>query len=642
MPDEQDISKGGGRKNPDGAVRFCLSTDGMKLGVSRYLPPEPGGRPLTPAAIRKQLTDAGVALEPEPGAPERVLERLRAGQDYRKIVLVRGEAPQNPTHGRVEPMGDLRMPVFTGQIIARKILPNPGKPGRTIDGRILEPTEKIEGKLQDVKARGGANVLFDPAELSFTAQTYGLATIRDGVVSIKPGLYLDEEEIHVLGVVFHKDHLGNTVTPEMFIPELERLGVEVPPSAETLEEAFEKARSTRQLQREVIVAQGKEPEPGRDGWLEVLLAREVDDTREDEQGRVDYRHRASLPMARPGDLLARVHEPEPGRGGIDLYNKTIPAKGGKPLHVAPGPGVKRKGHNGFEATEQGLLVYEKGVIMVSPVLVVNKDVGLSSGHIRAEFGSVQVRGSVTSGMRVSAPQNVLVLDAVESSFVEAGGDVEVRGGILMPDGGLVRAGGKVMAQFATNARIEAGGDVVIGNNVTNCRIDTLGSFQAVKGKGVVQGGILTSHQNVEVNELGTELGVATSVIISQKHQSQLPMLKARGKIKHELKRIAERIGDGDPRSILMATPAPRRPAMAELLKYRIRLERKFQKINEFMKKDTQRRQRALSRCRIIVRRRLHPGVTIKIGGRVLRIDKPVDHSQIYWDYESRSILIRNF
>ncbi|WP_162141272.1 FapA family protein [Paucidesulfovibrio longus] len=639
---ERAKQKDGGRKSPDAALRFCLSTDGMKLGVSRYLPPEAGGRPLTPKSIRKQLEAAGVALEPEPGAAEKILERLRSGQDYRKIVLVRGEQPQNPTHGRVEPVGDLRMPVFTGQIIARKVAPNPGKPGRTIDGRIIEPTEKIEGKLQDVKAKAGANVAFDPTDLTFTAQTYGLATIRDGEVSIKPGLHIDDEEIHVLGVIFHKDHLGNTVTSEMFVSELDRLGVQVPPSEETLAEAFEKAQSTRQLQRDVIVAQGKEPEPGNDGWLEVLLKREVDDAREDDQGRIDYRHRASMPMARVGDMLARVHDPEPGKGGIDLYEKTIPAKGGKPLHVAPGPGVKRKGRDGFEATEEGILVYEKGVIMVSPVLVVNRDVGLSSGHIRAEFGSVQVRGSVTSGMQVSAPQNVVVLDAVESAFVEAGGDVEVRGGILMPDGGLVRAGGKVMAQFATNARIEAGGDVIIGNNVTNSRIETQGSFLAVKGKGVIQGGSITSHQNVEVNELGTEMGVATQVNISQRQRDQLPMLKVRGKIKHELERIAERLGNGDPKSILLAAPAAKRPAVAEVLKYRIRLERKFEKINAFMKKDVQRRQKALSRCRIKVRSRIHPGVTIKIGGRVLRIDKPVDHSQIYWDYESRAILIRNF
>lgn len=642
MKDDRLPTGAGGRKSPDAAVRFCLSTDGMKLGVSRYLPPQEGGRPLTPKTIRKQLEAAGVSLEPEEGAAEKILERLRSGKDYSKIVLVRGEPPQNPAHGRVEPVGDLRMPVFMGQVIARKIPPTQGKPGRSIDGRIIEPTEHIDGKLQDVKARAGANVAFDVTELTFTAQTYGIATIREGEVSIKPGLYIDEDEIHVLGLIFHMDHLGNTLTPEMFIPELERLGVQVPPAEEELAEAFETSKTTRQIQREVIVAQGKEPEPGRDGWLEVLVQREVDDTREDEQGRIDYRHRASLPMVREGDLVARVHAPEPGKGGIDLYNKTIPAKGGRVLAVSPGHGVRRRGRDGFEAMEQGLLVYEKGVLMVSPVLVVNKDVGLATGHIRAEFGSVHIRGSVNAGMRVSAPQNVVVTDAVESAFLEAGGDVEVRGGILMPDGGLVRAQGKVIAQFATNAKIEAGGDVVIGNNVTNCHIETMGSFQAVKGKGVVQGGTLITHESVEVNELGTEMGVATSVIISQKHRDHLPALKARGKLKRELERIAERIGAGDPKAILLATPEAKRPAMVELLKYRIRLEKKFEQINTFMKQDVKRRQKALSRCRIKVRRRLYPGVTIKIGGRVLNIEQPVDHSQIYWDYESRTVLIRNF
>lgn len=641
MTEKSDTSRDAGRKSPDAAVRFCMSTDGMKLGVSRYMPPEPGGRPLTPGAIRKQLAAAGVSLEPEEGAPEKILERLQSGQDYRKVVLVRGQPAQNPSHGRVEPAGDLRVPAFTGQIVARKIPPNPGRSGRTIDGRVLEPTEHIEGKLKDVKAKAGSNVAYDAMERTFTAQTYGMVVIRDGEVSIQPALALDEDEIYVTGTVFHKDIHGNDVSVDMFAPELERLGVAVPPSEETLAEALDNARSSRRIQRNVVVAQGKEPVPGKDGWLEILVDREVDEAGEDEHGRIDYRHRASLPMVRAGDFVARAHDPEPGQGGIDLYNKTIPARGGKRLSVSPGQGIKRKGRDGFEATEQGVLLYEKGVLSVSPVLVINRDVGLATGHVQAEFGSVHVRGSVAAGMRVQAPENLLVEDAVESAQVQAGADIEVRGGILMPDGGYVRAGGKVMAQFATNARIEAGDDVIIGNNVTNCEIETTGSFQATKGRGVVQGGTITSHQTVEVNELGTEMGVATTVVISQKRRDHYPALKARGKIKRELERIAERIGAGDPRAILEATPEPRRQAMVEVLKYRLRLEKKFRKINEFMKKDVKRRQQALSRCRIKVRRRLHPGVTIKIGGRVMQVDRVIERSQIYWDPESRAILITN-
>ncbi|SKA97843.1 hypothetical protein SAMN02745704_02879 [Paucidesulfovibrio gracilis DSM 16080] len=639
MADKQQGNSNPGRQNPDAKVRFCLSKDGLKLGVSRYLPPDAGGRELTPSLLRQQLQAAGVRIDPVPGAAERIVELIENGQDFRKVVLVRGTPAENPSHGHIQPLGDLRMPVFSGDIIARKISPTQGKAGQTIDGRALEPTEHIDGKLQDVKAKAGDNVIFDPTEQTFTAKVYGIASIRHNVVSVKPALTLDDEAIYVVGTIYHKDAMGQEITPERFQPELERLGVLVPPSSESIEEALDIARSTRRLQHNIVIAQGKEPIPGKDGWLEILVEREVDDSREDDQGRIDYRHRASLPMVKPGDMVARVHEPEPGIGGIDLYDKTIPAKGGKRLSVSPGQGIRRRGADGFEAVEQGLLLYEKGVLWVSPILVVKRDVGLATGHVQAEFGSVHIQGSVGANMRVSAPESVVVTDAVESARIQAGADVEVRGGILMPDGGYVRAGGKVMAQFATNARIEAGGDVVIGNNVTNATIETLGSFFAVKGKGVVQGGTITSHHNVEVNELGTEIGVPTTVVITQRRRNNLPALKARGKIKRELERIAERIGTGEPKAILQATPPARREAMAEVLKYRLRLEKRFQKINEFMKKDTKKRRETLSRCRIKVRRRIHPGVTIKIGGRVLAVDRTIDRSQIYWDHVSKSILI---
>ena len=630
-----------GRKGPDGTVRFYLSPDGMKLGVNRYLPPLPGGRPLTAKSIRSQLQEAGVTLDPVEGAIDKILERLSSGQDYRKIVLVRGLEPVDASHGRIEPLGDLRMPVFSGQVIARKIPPTHAQPGRSIDGREIPPTKTIEGRLQDVIPKAGDNVAYDSTEQTFTATAYGMAAIREGTVSVKPGLYIDEDEIHVLGLVYHRDHLGNEITPEMFLPELEKLGVLVGPAEEHLAQAFETTRQDRQIAKDVIVAMGKEPEPGRDGWLEILVERQVDDQREDAAGRIDYRHRASLPMVEPGQTVACVHPPEPGQGGIDLFKKTIPAKNGRTLSVSAGKGVKRLGKDSFEATDKGLLMYERGVLSVSQVLMVKKDVDLSTGHITAEFGSVQVRGNVISGMKVSAPDHVLVESTVESAEVVSGGDVEVRGGILMPDGGKVRAKGNVMAQFATNADIEAEGDVIIGNYATNCRINVKGTLTAIQGKGVVQGGVISTHTGIEVNELGSELGVATDVIISHRQRDHAPMIDARGKIKRELERICERIGDGDARSILEATAPAKREAMAEVLKYRIRLERKFKKINEFMKKDVELRQKALSHCRIKVRRRIHPGVNIKIGGRVLRIDRAVDRSQIYLDLDARAIVIRN-
>lgn len=622
----------------------------MKLGISRYQPPTGRGRPLTAKSVRDQLKQAGVTLPPIPGAAERAVELLRQGKTFQKVVLVRGTPPREPGNAVIVPEGDARLPVFPGQIVARKLPPSQGEPGRTIDGRVLKPKSTTKVKMQDLNVQAGENTRYDAAEKTFTAEIYGMMAIEGDRVHVVPGLVPSEDLTRLEGVVHHRDHLGQPIVPERFAPELERLGVALPLNEESVNKALERARAERKLQREVPVVQGREARDGDDGWLELLVGTHEqrqaaaddgggEESGEPEPARIDYRERGALPTAEQGELVARLHPPEPGEAGMDIYARPIPAHGGKPLSIVAGENVEALEDGTYRARDVGLVVVERGVLTVTQLLIIHGDLDMAKGNVRAEIGSVRVCGMVQSGMTVVAPKHIVVDDTVESATLQAGEDISVGGGLLMPDGGEITAGGHVAASFASNARIRAGGDAVFRDNITNCRIEVAGRVVATRGKGIVQGGEVITGEGVEVKELGSDLGVATTVSVHIPQQVDRDTVITRRKLKRELARVADAIGQGDPREILERTPPKDRRKVAEIIKIRMKLMKKLAAVDEYIRSQAEDRQKRLSAARIKVHRSIHPGVTIKLGGRVLTTTRRIDRSQIHWHAAERRIVI---
>lgn len=622
----------------------------MKLGISRYLAPQGQGRPLTAKSIRTQLENAGVRQTPVPGAPERVIELLRQGKDYRKVVLVRGLEPREPSDASIKPEGDLRFPVFPGQVIAHKLPPSQGEPGRTIDGRVIKPKATTSEHKKDMAVQAGENCTFDATDNVFIAQVYGIALIKEDSVHILPGLEISEDLTKILGMIHYRDHLGQAITALRFKDEISRLESSLPVNEDNIRLATAKAREERKLQREVPVVTGKEPINGADAWLEILAEPPPSSEKtqpknsseahtESESLRIDYRERDILPVAEPGETIAQLHEPEQGISGLDIYGRPIPAHSGKVRSILPGENVVAREGGFFEAKDAGLVVVERGVLAVTQLLVINRDVDIATGNIRAELGSVKVRGTIQAGMTVIAPQHIVVDDTVEAANVEAGGDITVGGGLLMDNKGLIKAGGNVVASFANNARIQAGNNVSIKNNITNCHIEIGGMLFATKGKGMIQGGEIITVKGLEAKELGTELGQATTVAVVVKTEVDRNVILARRKIKREVMRVVNAIGDGDPKELLIRTAPAKRKAVAELIKYRMKLQKKLESIDQYMRGQGEKRQKTLAEARIKVWTSIHPGVTIHLGGRVLTVDRRIDRSQIYWNQDERRIII---
>lgn len=609
----------------------------MKLGVSRYFPPNGGEEPSV-ELLKRQVASAGVTLPVDEVAAEKVVQSAQDGSEIRRAVLVRGVPATEPRDASMTALGDLDYPVFPGDRFARKYEPVEASEGQTIDGRVLTPSSTREP--EDIKIEMGENVEFDAVTESYVSRVWGMARYKDGKLWVDPIPKISEDAVFVRGTLHARDYRGEKITTARIEKEMRDMGVVIDIDSEEIEAKLEHVRKTKKPLFDQVLVAGRHPVPGRDGWFEFHVSSREEAGTEDDSGRLDFRNRGKYPMVRPGQTIGRLHPPTFGQGGIDIYGKTIPASGGKDLTIHLGENVlMHDDKETFESKAEGIVSLERNVLSVTDCLVVSGNVDLNTGNVHVEHGSVKVLGSVLAGFSVSAPKHVVVQGSVESATVSAGGSVEVSGGILMPDGGKLTAGGDVTANYATNANIEAGGDVFIANDVNNSIIHAQGKFHAVSGQGHVQGGTITSAKGMVINELGSDMGVETNVVVQIEHSEDEVLRQERKKVKDAIAKIDEALGNESPQVILERTAPEKRSAVAEVLKHRITLVKRRKAISEQLNQLALARQAELAGVKIEVKRFIHPGAHLRFGAKRFTVSERAEASVISWSESCRDIVL---
>ncbi|MUM77706.1 DUF342 domain-containing protein [Pseudodesulfovibrio sp. F-1] len=622
----------------DAQFRFAMSEDGMKLGVSRYFPPQGAGEGPSVALLKRQVAEAGVRLPVDEEAARRVVDAIQRDEEIRRIVLVRGIDVQEPRNASLVALGNLDFPVFPGDRFARKHPPRRARDGETIDGRVTTPKEHFEP--EDIKVTVGANVEFDSLTNAYVSTVWGMARLHEGTLGVDPLTHISEDARIVKATLHHRDFRGQPVTGKRVEKELRDMGVVIDIDLERLEALLAQSKEQGQPLPDQVLVAGKPPVPGRDGWLELLVStRELAGT-EDESGRLDFRDRGTHPMVEAEQVVARLHPPTSGEGGIDIYGKTIPPGRGKPMVVRRGENIDVLDDEiTFISRARGVMSLEGNVLSVTECLLINGNVDLGTGNITLEYGSVKILGSIHAGFSVSAPKHVIVAGSIESATVSAGGNIEVSGGILMPDGGTVRAQGSVSCAYATNARIRAGGDVIIANDITNSDIRAEGRLQGTRGKGHVQGGKIVTGRGMEIKELGSELGVTTVVGIQIHHDGDDTLRAERKRLKEAIRKIDDALGSDQPKVILARTRPEKRAAVAEVIKHRMTLVKRRKAISEEINQRMLARQEELAGVRIRVHRLIHPGVVVVIGSKKLAITRRTEAATITWDTRTGEIVL---
>ena len=262
----------------------------------------------------------------------------------------------------------------------------------------------------------------------------------------------------------------------------------------------------------VILATGIRPQTGADGWYEFFF--DINLKKEPkllEDGSVDYQNIKWSELVRKGDVVAKYHEPEPGKPGINILGDEVPAKKGRELRHLTCKGVTLEpDRKTYIASMDGKIEYRGGGLEVTNILV-QDSVTQATGNV--EFnGSVYVRGEVGDGAVIRAEKDILVDGFVEGAVLEAGGDIILRKGNNGDGRGRLKANGSVMGRFFERANVKAGKHI----NANYCLNSVLwadGRIEIAGKNGSLAGGSAYAAQGINAFNIGNAAGIRTGISV---------------------------------------------------------------------------------------------------------------------------------
>lgn len=284
----------------------------------------------------------------------------------------------------------------------------------------------------------------------------------------------------------------------------------------------------------VIVARGMAPQNGQDGTIRLLydLDREMSGPAQLEDGKVDYREIRKLNNVHKGQPIARKVPPTPGVPGIAVTGEEIPAQSGREAVFKLGRNVVVDPENTtIYAAIDGLVTRtERDMINVFPVYEVNGDVDYSVGNI--DFvGTVVIRGNVLPGFKVKAAGDIRVIGGVEAGELTAEGSIEITGGILGQQKGIVKAGQHVKSSFVQDACVIANEDVIVSQSIMHSQVRAGRQVICHGPKGLIVGGVIQAGEKVKARTIGNTMSTNTVIEVGLHPQLREELSELHSKLK---------------------------------------------------------------------------------------------------------------
>ncbi len=317
---------------------------------------------------------------------------------------------------------------------------------------------------------------------------------------------------------------GEPITPDEVKEKLISEGVVKGLNEETLLAAVEASNSGEPVNH-ILIASGEAPvEPGVSRLKMNIRVSENSAVTLRSDGSADFKNQDRITSVAKGDLIGTILSPQnEARNGWDVCGKTLEAKDAPELNIEIGNGIEKKeeenGDISLTATTSGELIQEDTRIFINDFHLVKGDVDLKEGNIKFP-GSVKIGGSVTQGFFVMSGGEVQIAGGVEASLVSAGESIIIGQGVVGGGKAVLRSKKDIELAFAEQATLLAVGNIKAKNSCLRCRIKCNGKVLLVGDKGNLIGGDTKTTGGIDVNNLGNDKGVKTTVSFGQNYLIQ--------------------------------------------------------------------------------------------------------------------------
>lgn len=249
----------------------------------------------------------------------------------------------------------------------------------------------------------------------------------------------------------------------------------------------------------MVVAKGQRPTEGKDASIEVKVELESNRVgRKIKGGHIDFRDKGPLPVVEVGTPLAVLTPAVPGTPGVTVRGQQVKAPKPRMLRFRKGHGVaiEQEGRVVVAAAQGMVIRRDEDHFEIREVFEVQGDVDFESGHI--DFpGAVRIEGAVLSDFKVRCYE-LEVGELEPRSTVDVRDNLVVKGGIM---GAQVKVGGKVIARFARDSKVECKNDLTVENEIVQCDIDCEGKVVVTSTEGRVVNSTIAAVKGMTASEI---------------------------------------------------------------------------------------------------------------------------------------------
>ena len=402
---------------------------------------------------------------------------------------------------------------------------------------------------------------------------------------------------------------------------------------------IEKAVKEKIYYKDILVARGRNLVETQIGYYDFKFRLgEITSPTIRSDGSVDYQSMSVIQSVGPGDVLAIYHPAIPGSSGMDVKSREIRCKAAKELPPLKGTGfdVSFDG-NTYTANMEGRVEYNNFKLYVRDLYELRGDLDLVKGRIDFR-GDVVVHGNVSTGTLIRATKSVTVDGTVEGATIVAEGDIVLKKGIQGSGRAKLISGSDVYADFIEFSEVKAKGNVeanIILNSVVSA-----GKSVKVKGKrGAIIGGTNYSVGEMTATHAGNRAEVKTVIAsgISDDYDKRHHLLTSKAesaresikKTKNEIEMIRDVRISNDPKDV--------KDAKVSQLQRRLKRDERLLEHVEKELADIENTISVGSEASVSIDNIVHPGVTVRIDNKDLKVTNQMQHVKFYRPEGSSSI-----
>ncbi len=534
--------------------------------------------------------------------------------------------------------------VVRDEIVARVVnADSPEEAGQSVDSGYsyynIVPYKSI---------KPGDGIYFDQFSNCYRASEYGFV-IYDALkekIRLLPCLQVSRDKITAYFVVFP--------TKFMKLPEygdieaqLQRNNIITILDSKVIEERLKSIDASRPKVTRIEVAKGKEAVNGYEEYFIPLISIDKKAGRMLHDGRIDFREVGSIvEVVKEQEILRRI-PPEKPVDGFNIYGEQIAAVMEKKDGYLKGDNVVRSLHdeNIFLSSIDGCLNVENKKISVLPYAIIKGNVDYESGNIDFR-GSILVKGSVLSGFTVKAGGNVVVEKSVDDAFVETGGDLTIKMGVVGKGSTKIVCGGKLKTTYILNSSVEAMGEIEVEDSIINSRVFSNDRVVVTASHGKIMGGEVTARYEVVANvignpqESGTAITVGKSLVVEREMaEIRKQMNIIRENVDETIRKIKTSFGEDlfkNPKEFVSRLPAVKKKNCLILLKELSDSNKNLKELSEKYK-QTEEKNKLERQPSVIVTETVYGGTIINISKRRRLIEQKLTNVKFYEDPDEKLI-----